>query len=88
MYILTRITEVEKKFKTRTRKIKINVIIIITKDEYLLHIVHSQHISILITIRIIKFKTEDIIVADGKEFEIITNIEKGVLGNINETSNT
>ena len=70
------------------RKVKINAIIIITKDKYFLYIVHSQHISILITIRITKFKIEDIIVTDEKEFEIITNIEKKVLDNISETSNT
>ena len=87
MYILTRIIEVEKEFKTRARKVKINAIITITKNEYLLHIVHSQHISILITIRIIEFKIKDIIVADEKEFEIIMSIEERVLNNINEISN-
>ena len=88
MYILIRITKVEKEFRTRTRKIKINAIITITKNEYLLHIVHSQHISILIIIRITKFKIKDIIVANEKEFEIIINIEKRILNNISETSDT
>ena len=87
MYILTHIIEIEKEFRIRARKIKINAIITITKDEYLLYIVHSQHISILITIRITEFKIENIIVANEKEFEIIINIKKKVLSNISETSN-
>ena len=88
MYILTRITKVEKTLRIRTKKKKIVAIITTAENEYLLYIVHSQYISILITIRMIEFKIEDIMIADEKEFEIFTNIEKRVLGVISEKLDT